>query len=97
MAPGQGQRAQAALAALDTVDSTEQNRQVSAAKALIAQAGMWVTGQGIQLHGGIGVTEEYAVGHHYKALQVYHLRFGDSDFHLERCARLIDTGAMPGH
>ena len=39
----------------------------------------------------------YAVGHHYKALQVYHLRFGDSDFHLERCARLIDTGAMPGH
>lgn len=87
----------AALAALDTVDSTEQNRQVSAAKALIAQAGMWVTGQGIQLHGGIGVTEEYAVGHHYKALQVYHLRFGDSDFHLERCARLIDTGAMPGH
>lgn len=78
-----------ALAALQSSDREERRHAVSGLKALVAQAGLFVTGQGIQLHGGIGVTEEYAVGHHYKALLVYDKRFGDSDFHLERRARLL--------
>ena len=81
----------AALAALASDDGEARPRAISGAKALIAQAGMFVTGQGIQLHGGIGVTEEYAVGHHYKALQLFDKRFGDSDFHLDRRARTTPT------
>jgi len=81
----------AALAALDGGDGEARARAVSGVKALVAQAGMFVTGQGIQLHGGIGVTEEYAVGHHYKALQLFDKRFGDSDFHLDRRARTAPT------
>lgn len=77
-----------ALAAQAGGGGDARRRAVSGAKALIAQAGLFVTGQGIQLHGGIGVTEEYAVGHHYKALQMFAQRFGDTDFHLQRRARL---------
>lgn len=63
---------------------------VSAAKVLVSKTGRWVVGQGIQLHGGIGVTEEYAVGHHYKAMLTLEQRFGDSEWHLKRCESLID-------
>lgn len=57
---------------------------ISGAKALVTQACQFVTAQGIQLHGGIGVTEEYVIGHHYKAMLVYEKRFGDAAFHLAR-------------
>jgi alkylation response protein AidB-like acyl-CoA dehydrogenase len=77
-----------ALAAIDSDDGQRRRRAISGAKALIAQSGHFVIGEGIQLHGGIGVTEEYAVGHHFKALIVYDKRFGDSDFHIERCGQI---------
>jgi alkylation response protein AidB-like acyl-CoA dehydrogenase len=57
---------------------------VSAAKAMLGSAGRFVGGQGIQLHGGIGVTDEYPVGHYYKRLLVLDKLYGDADWHLDR-------------
>ena len=57
---------------------------VSAAKVMLGSAGRFVGGQGIQLHGGIGVTDEYQVGHYYKRLLALEKLYGDSDWHLDR-------------
>ena len=77
--------------ALSLFDDPAQRRTaVSAAKVLVSKTARWVSSQGIQLHGGIGVTDEYAVGHHYKAMLTLEQRFGDSDWHLNQCEALID-------
>ena len=57
---------------------------VSAAKVMLGSAGRFVGGQGIQLHGGIGVTDEYPIGHYYKRLLVLEKLYGDSEWHLSR-------------
>jgi alkylation response protein AidB-like acyl-CoA dehydrogenase len=77
-----------ALACIDDGSTEDVRRAISAVKSLVARACRFVAGQGIQLHGGIGTTEEYAVGHHYRAMLVYEYRFGDSSFHLDRSAAL---------
>ncbi|MES2756540.1 MAG: acyl-CoA dehydrogenase [Pseudomonadota bacterium] len=77
-----------ALASIGSADTGEVQRAISAAKSLVTRACRFVTGQGIQLHGGIGTTEEYAVGHHYRSMLVYDYRFGDAAFHLDRSAGL---------
>jgi alkylation response protein AidB-like acyl-CoA dehydrogenase len=77
---------------LSLFDDAKQRRSaVSAAKVIVSKAGKWIAGQGIQLHGGIGVTEEYAVGHHYKAMLTLEQRFGTNDWHLRQCETIIDT------
>jgi len=73
-----------ALAATEAGDACQRRRAVSAAKTLATRAGHFIAGQGIQLHGGIGVTEEYAVGRHFKAMLAFDKRFGDASFHLTR-------------
>ncbi len=80
-----------AIAALETGDTLAGAQALSAAKWLISRAGLFVSGQGIQLHGGIGVTEEYAVGHHYKAMVSFDKRLGDADFHLLRSSDLFEA------
>jgi alkylation response protein AidB-like acyl-CoA dehydrogenase len=77
-----------ALASIGNGDAAEVRRAISAAKSLVTRACRFVAGQGIQLHGGIGTTEEYAVGHHYRSMLVYDYRFGDCAFHLDRSAGL---------
>lgn len=77
-----------ALAGLESGDAGRRARAVSGAKALIAQAAHFVTAQGIQLHGGMGITDELGVSHHYKSALVFDKRFGDRDFHLARAAGL---------
>ena len=57
---------------------------VSAAKVILGSAGRFVGGQGIQLHGGIGLTDEYQIGHYYKRLLVLEKLYGDADWHLGR-------------
>lgn len=59
---------------------------ISAAKAYVGNAGKLVGEHAIQLHGGIGVTEEVAVGHYYKKLVLFEKLFGDRDYHLDRFA-----------
>ena len=62
----------------------ERQRAISAAKVVAGNAAKFVGAQGIQLHGGIGMTEEYAVGHYYKKLIAFEKRFGDTEFHITR-------------
>jgi alkylation response protein AidB-like acyl-CoA dehydrogenase len=62
----------------------ERKRAVSAAKVVACNAGKFVGAQGIQLHGGIGMTEEHSIGHYYKKLVAFEKRFGDTEFHVSR-------------
>ena len=71
---------------LDEPDLVERRKALSAVKAQIGKAGRIVGQLAIQLHGGIGVTEEYAVGHYFRRLSMIETSFGDSAFHLQRVA-----------
>ncbi|WP_417667513.1 acyl-CoA dehydrogenase family protein [Roseibium sp.] len=66
----------------------ERELHVSATKNLIGRAGRLVAEEAIQMHGGIGMTQEYALGHFAKRLTMVDHRFGDADYHLERFIRL---------
>ena len=57
---------------------------VSVAKSRIDQAADFVGNQGIHLHGGMGMTMEYPVGHYYRRLLMLSQSFGNADFHLAR-------------
>jgi pimeloyl-CoA dehydrogenase small subunit len=67
-------------------DPVERRRALSAVKVQIGKSGRFVAQQAVQLHGGIGVTEEYAVGHYFKRLSMMETLFGDIDHHLARLA-----------
>ena len=60
---------------------------VSAAKVVATGAGRIVGAQGIQLHGGVGMTDEYPVGHYFKRLLSLEKHYGDMDHHVKRIAR----------
>jgi alkylation response protein AidB-like acyl-CoA dehydrogenase len=83
--------AMAAIAALDSTDATTRGRAVSAAKAQIGRTARQVGEDSIQLHGGIAMTDEYAVGHYFKRLTMIRLTFGDEEFHLKRYRMLNDS------
>ncbi|HEU0192008.1 MAG TPA: acyl-CoA dehydrogenase family protein [Mycobacterium sp.] len=61
---------------------------VSAAKATIARVARFVGQNAVQLHGGMGMTEELAIGHYFKRLTVIESEFGSRDRHLMRYAEL---------
>jgi len=63
-------------------------RTVSAAKATTGRAARFIGEQAVQLHGGMGMTEELAVGHYFKRLTALQYEFGSTDFHRTRYARL---------
>ena len=69
-------------------DAKERMRAVSAAKVRIADAARKVSQEAIQLHGGMGMTEEMKVSHTFRRLTTIAQRFGDADHHLERYAAL---------
>ncbi|HWX28338.1 MAG TPA: acyl-CoA dehydrogenase family protein [Steroidobacteraceae bacterium] len=69
-------------------DVGERRRALSAAKAVIGQAGRFIGQQAVQLHGGMGMTDEMKVSHLFKRLTAAQLMFGDSDTHLQRYATL---------
>jgi alkylation response protein AidB-like acyl-CoA dehydrogenase len=70
-------------------DALEASRMVSAGKALVGQAARFVGQQAIQLHGGIGVTDELIVSHWFKRLTMINATFGDADHHLGRFSDLM--------
>jgi len=74
--------------------ATLQHR-VSQAKALIGRAARYVCGQAIQLHGGIGMTDEYAVGHYFKRAVVAEVLFGTADQHDAICAAVLQHTLNP--
>lgn len=63
---------------------TERQKAVSAAKVKIGQAGRFVGQAAIQIHGGMGMTDELAVGHYFKRLTIIDSEFGNVDHHLKR-------------
>ena len=74
------------LAALKCTESDAGERRpaLSAAKVAVGQAGRFVGQQAIQLHGGMGMTDELIVSHYFKRLTAIDLTFGDTDFHLQQ-------------
>ena len=68
-------------------NAAERRHAVSAAKVQIGRSGKFIGQQAIQLHGGIGMTMEYKVGHYFKRVTMIDAMFGDADHHLRRLAR----------
>jgi alkylation response protein AidB-like acyl-CoA dehydrogenase len=80
------------MAMLATMMAAEENpaerrNASSAAKVQIGRSGKFVGQQAIQLHGGIGMTMEYKVGHYFKRMTMIDMMFGDADHHLRGLAR----------
>lgn len=73
------------LAARDVMspDRAARRRSLSAAKVVAARAARFVSQQAIQLHGGMGMTEELEVSHYARRLTAIGIEFGDSDYHIE--------------
>ena len=69
-------------------DDATRARTVSAAKATVGRAARFVGQQAVQLHGGMGMTEELAIGHYFKRLTALQFEFGSTDHHLTRYAQL---------
>jgi alkylation response protein AidB-like acyl-CoA dehydrogenase len=64
------------------------SRAASSAKVKVGRAGRFVAEQAVQLHGGMGVTEELNVGFYFKRLMAIETIFGSPDFHLQRHVEL---------
>jgi pimeloyl-CoA dehydrogenase small subunit len=81
-------RSMAMLAAMtvDEADAALRAHNISMAKVGVGQAARFVSQNAIQLHGGIGMTEEYAVGHYFRRVMVIEHLFGDTAHHLSRIA-----------
>jgi alkylation response protein AidB-like acyl-CoA dehydrogenase len=66
----------------------ERRKALSAAKVVVGQAARYIGQQAVQLHGGMGMTDELIVSHWFKRLTAAEVMFGDSDAHLQRYAGL---------
>lgn len=64
-------------------------RMASGAKAYVAEQARQVAQEAVQLHGGIGVTDELDVAHYFKRITTINMMLGDSDYHLRRYARML--------
>mgnify|MGYP001280715243 CR=1 FL=1 len=72
----------------DSDDATERARAMHAAKVELGRGGRLAGENAIQLHGGVGMTAEYAVTHYFKRLAMMNTLFGDGDWHLRKLAAL---------
>jgi pimeloyl-CoA dehydrogenase small subunit len=72
-------------------DAKERAKAVAAAKVQIGKSAKFVGQQSIQLHGGIGMTQEAKIGHYFKRLTMIENTFGDTDYHLRR---VTDAGGL---
>ncbi|MAN79431.1 MAG: pimeloyl-CoA dehydrogenase small subunit [Rhodospirillaceae bacterium] len=70
----------------DGDDRAAARRAASQAKAKAGQAGRLIGQEAVQLHGGMGVTDEMPVGHYFKRLTLIDHSFGDRAHHLDRLA-----------
>ncbi len=72
----------------------ERRQAVSAAKYRVGQAARFVGQQAVQLHGGMGVTDELPAAHYFKRLATFELSLGDADHHLARFMAQPGFGAQ---
>ena len=82
-----------AAAKVDSTDVAERRRTVSAAKARVGLAATFVGQQAVQLHGGMGVTDELPAAHHFKRLSMIALTLSDVEHHIERF--IAQPGFLP--
>jgi pimeloyl-CoA dehydrogenase small subunit len=73
-----------ATMAMDFDDPKERAKAVAAAKVQIGKSGKFVGQQSIQLHGGIGMTQEAKIGHYFKRLTMIENTFGDTEYQTRR-------------
>jgi len=73
-----------ATMACDFDDAQERATAIAAAKVQVGKSAKYVGQQAIQLHGGIGMTQEAKIGHYFKRLTMIENTFGDTDYHLRR-------------
>ncbi|HZG33867.1 MAG TPA: acyl-CoA dehydrogenase, partial [Sphingopyxis sp.] len=81
----------ALLSSFENDDASTRARMVGGAKAFVTGAARNVCGQGIQLHGGMGMTEECAIGHYFKRAVVADLLFGGRTLHETAGAEALRT------
>ena len=86
---GQQARSILLMAALK-MDSNDGNapKAISAAKSRIGHAARLVSQESVQIHGGIGMTDELDVGHFFKRLSTFQYMFGSTDYHTQRYTSL---------
>lgn len=65
-------------------EERERKEAVSAAKVRVGQAAHHIGQEAIQIHGGNGMTDEYAIGHYFKRLTIFDSEFGNIDHHMKR-------------
>jgi alkylation response protein AidB-like acyl-CoA dehydrogenase len=75
---------------VDSEDGAERRRAVSGAKAYIGQAARLVGQEAVQMHGAMGVVDDFIVSHYFKRLTMIDLSLGDTDFHLGRFSEMLD-------
>ena len=72
-------------------DPIERRKAVSALKSRMGQAIKFVGENAIQLHGGMGMTEEYMVSHYFKRATMIGVLFGNVDYHMKRFIDLTQS------
>jgi alkylation response protein AidB-like acyl-CoA dehydrogenase len=87
---------QFALIAADAGPTTRA-RAAAAVKVKIGRAARHIAEQAVQLHGGMGVTEELSIGAYLKRVLRFELTFGSVDHHLQRYAGLARTQGVLAH
>ena len=94
-------RSMTILAALKSrsAEVDERRRALSAAKVVVGQAGRFIGQQAVQLHGGMGMSDEFRVSHLFKRLMAAELLLGDTDHHVHRFIALdpheMELGLAP--
>ena len=76
----------ASMLRADEDDPRLRRGDISAAKVQLATGGIWVAQQSLQLHGGIGVTDEHDIGLYFKRMYALNALFGDAEHHVTRFA-----------
>jgi len=85
-------RSMAILAATSlSLPADERDYKIAAAKAYCGESARFIAEQAIQLHGGMGMTEECYVAHYAKHLVMFDHYLGDSDYHLETVSEELDA------
>jgi alkylation response protein AidB-like acyl-CoA dehydrogenase len=78
-----------AAALIEHPQRSERRKALSAAKAMIGRSGHFVGQQAVQLHGGMGMTAELAVGNYFKRLTCIDMTWGNTDHHVELYGDLL--------
>tara|TARA_B110000503_G_scaffold68107_1_gene106508 strand:+ start:46409 stop:47560 length:1152 start_codon:yes stop_codon:yes gene_type:complete len=74
-------------------ESEDAKRSLLALKVMVGRAGKLIGGEAIQLHGGMGMTDELCVGFFVKRLMIINTLFGDADYHQQLFAELVNAPA----